>query len=244
VNSWTNLAYGKFSGRIEALTSIIIVRNAHVCPSVYYAISTLDPHESLLSASALPNLALFFVGVMSLGFHLSLKYATQMCDDLSMFWVCAAIIFEIYGLDKSRNARAAIGLSLTSTLGIISVIHYRINQLWLHNSTFVLLVTAIWPRVVYLIRHKLKGQEKRDAIRTFRIGGTSFLLGFVLWLIDGAVCGWLRDVRGGIGLPWAFFLELHGWWHILTAVGAGIVIRLTKRLTKEDGKAGEGEKRQ
>lgn len=27
-----------------------------------------------------------------------------------------------------------------------------------------------------------------------------------------------------MGMPWAFILELHGWWHILTGIGAYICI--------------------
>jgi len=208
VNSFTNLAY------------------------VYWAFKTLLPGESLLSTTAFPNLALFFVGVTSFGFHLTLKYGTQMCDDLSMFWVCAAIIYELYTVDQSTTVKFAFGSALTAVLGVISAIHCTLNKLWLHNWTFVLLVTAIWPRVLYLIRNRLEGQEKRYWIGKFRVGGLCFLSGFVVWLIDGAVCGWLRETRNRLGLPWAFGLELHGWWHILTALGAGYCIRVTKRLTK------------
>jgi dihydroceramidase len=202
-------------------------------PAVYFAFKTLSPGESLLSTTAFPNLALFFVGVTSFVFHLTLKYETQMCDDLSMFWVCAAIIYELYTFDRSPSVRATFGIVLTAVLGYISAVHYQLNQLWLHNWTFIALVTAIWPRVLYLIGRKLKGLERRNTHKTFRFGGISFLLGFVLWLIDGAACKWLRESRATIGFPWEFVLELHGWWHILTSIGAGNAIRVTKRLTQQ-----------
>lgn len=185
-----------------------------------------------MSTTAFPNLALFFVGVCSFAYHLTLKYSTQICDDLSMFWVCAAIVYELYTIDRSPHVRLAIGSTLTVVLGVISAVHYSIYQLWLHNATFILLVTAIWPRVLYLIHHRLQGQEKQYWIGRFRVGGLCFLAGFVVWLIDGAACGWLRQTRSYLGLPWAFALELHGWWHILTALGAGYCIRVTKQLTK------------
>jgi dihydroceramidase len=152
-----------------------------------------------------------------------------------MFWVCAAIIYELYTFDIPPTARMAFGFTLTTVLGVISAIHYSLNKLWLHNWTFILLVTAIWPRVLYLIRTRLKGETKREAVRNFRFGGICFLMGFVVWLIDGAACGWLRQTRANIGLPWGFLLELHGWWHILTSIGAGNAIWATKMLTR--GKA-------
>ncbi|KAK7902477.1 hypothetical protein LTR67_002122 [Exophiala xenobiotica] len=208
VNTFTNLAY------------------------IYWAIHELLPGESLLSTTAFPNLALFFVGVTSFAFHLTLKYATQLCDDLSMFWVCAAIIYELYTVDQPTSVKVAFGLTLTAVLGTISAIHCTLYQLWLHNWTFILLVTAIWPRVLYLISQKFQGSEKRYWLQKFRVGGVCFLAGFAVWLIDGAACGWLRDTRGYLGLPWGFVLELHGWWHILTALGAGYCVRVTKQLTR------------
>ncbi|EXJ93589.1 hypothetical protein A1O1_01981 [Capronia coronata CBS 617.96] len=208
VNSFTNLAY------------------------VYWAFKTLAPGESLISTTAFPNLALFVVGVASFAYHVTLKYGTQICDDLSMFWVCAAIIYELYTIDRSPTFSLVFGSTLTLVLGAISAAHYSMYQLWLHNMTFGLLVTAIWPRVLYLIYHRFQGEEKSYWIGRFRVGGFCFLAGFGVWLIDGAACGWLREMRSSLGLPWAFALELHGWWHILTALGAGYCIRVTKVLTK------------
>ncbi|EXJ91707.1 hypothetical protein A1O3_00257 [Capronia epimyces CBS 606.96] len=213
VNSFTNLAY------------------------VYWAFKTLSPGERLWSSTAFPNVALFFVGVTSFAYHLTLKYSTQICDDLSMFWVCAAIIYELYTIDQSPTARLLFGSTLTVVLSVISAAHYKMYQLWLHNTTFILLVTAIWPRVLFLIHRRFQGPEKQYWLGRFRVGGLCFLAGFVVWLIDGAACGWLRDARNSIGLPWAFALELHGWWHILTALGAGYCIRVTKQLTRGSGSA-------
>lgn len=182
--------------------------------------------------TAFPNLALFFVGVTSFAFHLTLQYGTQICDDLSMFWVCAALIYELYTVDQSSTVKLAFGSILTAVLGVISAYHYFLNQLWLHNSTFIILVTAIWPRVLYMIRTRLRGDQRKYWTGQFRVGGLCFMMGFVVWLIDGAVCGWLRDTRKFLGVPLGFVLELHGWWHILTALGAGYCIRVTKVLTK------------
>jgi len=207
VNSFTNLAY------------------------VYWAFRTLLPGENLLTEPS--NLALFFVGVTSFAFHLTLKYEAQVCDDLSMFWVCAALVYELYTLGWSRSAKIAFGSTLTAVLGVISAYHYALHQLWLHNSTFIALVTAIWPRVLYLIHTRMKGEEKRYWIGQFRFGGICFLTGFGVWVLDSAYCSALRDTRKTLGIPFAFLLELHGWWHILTALGAGYCIRVTKVLTKQ-----------
>jgi dihydroceramidase len=175
--------------------------------------------------------------VTSFAFHLTLKYETQVCDDLSMFWVCAALVYELYTLGWSRPSKLAFGFVLTAALGTISAYHYTLHQLWLHNTTFITLVTAIWPRVLYLIRTRFEGEQRRYWTGEFRVGGLCFLMGFVVWVLDSAYCGALRETRKELGVPLGFLLELHGWWHVLTAVGAGYCIRVMKELTKKQHSA-------
>ena len=47
-----------------------------------------------------------------------------------------------------------------------------------------------------------------------------FLGGFAIWGIDNVYCSNLRRYRRQIGMPWGFFLEGHGWWHLMTGIGA------------------------
>jgi len=65
-------------------------------------------------------------------------------------------------------------------------------------------------------------------------------------VVDGGFCAELRAVRQSVGLPWAFALELHGWWHVLTAVGAAAFVRLIVMVTapEEEGLAVSARKRQ
>jgi dihydroceramidase len=55
-------------------------------------------------------------------------------------------------------------------------------------------------------------------------------LAFLVWNIDLEMCQELRKVREALGLPWAWLLELHGWWHILTAAGAAVYMELIRDL--------------
>ncbi|KAL8835296.1 MAG: hypothetical protein Q9170_003382 [Blastenia crenularia] len=52
------------------------------------------------------------------------------------------------------------------------------------------------------------------------VGLTTFLSGFGLWQLDNIFCSRLRSWRRGMGLPWGILLEGHGWWHLLTGIGA------------------------
>lgn len=75
-----------------------------------------------------------------------------------------------------------------------------------------------------------KRQERRDAdiIRRMWIliafGLSIFLGGFGIWTLDNVYCSTLRGWRQEIGLPWGFVLEGHGWWHLMTGIGADCYI--------------------
>lgn len=47
------------------------------------------------------------------------------------------------------------------------------------------------------------------------------------------LCSKLLSLRRRVGLPFGIFLELHGWWHILTAIGAYTFMALVEYLTTE-----------
>ncbi|KAJ5280972.1 hypothetical protein N7478_006344 [Penicillium angulare] len=55
-------------------------------------------------------------------------------------------------------------------------------------------------------------------------GLTMFLGGFAIWNLDNVYCSNIRRWRRQVGLPWGIFLEGHGWWHIMTGIGAYLYI--------------------
>ncbi|KAF3388677.1 Alkaline ceramidase 3 [Penicillium rolfsii] len=55
-------------------------------------------------------------------------------------------------------------------------------------------------------------------------GLSMFLGGFLIWNLDNQFCSQIRVWRRKVGLPWGIFLEGHGWWHIMTGLGAYLYI--------------------
>ncbi|KAL2012909.1 hypothetical protein VTN00DRAFT_434 [Thermoascus crustaceus] len=55
-------------------------------------------------------------------------------------------------------------------------------------------------------------------------GLSMFLGGFFIWTLDNKFCTKLRGWRKQIGLPWGLLLEGHGWWHLMTGIGAYLYI--------------------
>jgi len=58
----------------------------------------------------------------------------------------------------------------------------------------------------------------------------TFVSGYAIWNLDFAFCAELRAFRDAVGMPLGFVTELHGWWHILTAVGVYCYIDLVEEL--------------
>lgn len=155
-------------------------------------------------------------------------------DDLSMFALATALIQHLYGFDKSPEVRRTITMVLVATVTAISAIYIRSGNLKFHTNTFAGLLTLIWPRTLYLIYYRPRtDQQKARLIKRFAGAVVSLLTAFAIWNIDLHKCLELRGIRHEIGLPWAWLLEGHGWWHILTAVGANEYIRLIRELTEE-----------
>ena len=59
------------------------------------------------------------------------------------------------------------------------------------------------------------------------------LLGYLLWNIDIKYCAELRQLKNRVGLPLAWLLEFHGWWHVLTAIGASQFMQVAREMRGE-----------
>lgn len=210
------------------------------------------------------NISLVLVGILSFVFHATLKHEAQIADELAMYAITGSLNYVVYTYDPKPNSDSlASGLSFTSTLsrnllgsaltlssGYVLyanyITHYK-TTLDIHTALFVILLTTFWPRTLYLINHapssrvstgQLTAQAKathQRRLRTFRFAALSFITGFGIWLCDGIFCHQLRAIRVKIGLPWAWALEGHGIWHLLTALGAGMFVKLVAELRLEAG---------
>ncbi len=223
---------------------------------IYFAFKTLPRTYHLLHVTSWPatNISLVLVGILSFAFHATLKHEAQIFDELAMYAITGSLNYAVYTHDPSPNSSTlASKLSFTSTLSrtLLSsalflssgyvlyanyITHYSTN-LDIHTALFVILLSTFWPRTLDLINQATssKGSAQAKAthqrhLQTFRIAALSFIAGFGIWLCDGIYCHQLRAIRAKIGLPWAWALEGHGIWHLLTALGAGMFVKLVAEL--------------
>ncbi|EQK99827.1 arylsulfatase [Ophiocordyceps sinensis CO18] len=110
--------------------------------------------------------------------------------------------------------------------------HIIMDEFLLHASTFALAVYLIVSRVLRLISQHVPDALARKRLRRITFFGFSnFIFGYLVWLMDGWACRILTKTRHSVGLPWAFLLELHGWWHIFTAIGGYTAVAVVDMIT-------------
>ncbi|KAJ5883004.1 alkaline ceramidase family protein [Penicillium subrubescens] len=215
VNTLTNLAYVLYA---------------------IYGLRQLRRKSNVDFFRALPYWGLMAVGICSGIFHTSLHYHTQMMDDLSMLFTTTPVLHRVLTVNSDRRNSSLTAIILASALAIVVAYHMATDELLLHSVTFVASIFIIGVRTIQLINTRVPGNSvtRTQIWGMVRFGAVIFHLGYAVWILDGWVCGFLRSSRRAIGLPWAFLLELHGWWHIFTGIGAYIFIAVIDYLVSDD----------
>lgn len=149
-----------------------------------------------------------------------------------MLLTTTPVLHRVMTVNTSRRTSTLLAILLTASLLGLVTLHVLTDELILHSITFVVSVTIIGLRTMQLIttrtpkdslaRRQIWGMVRFGAGKTTLISFPIYLnlliakaifeFGFLVWLVDGWICGWLRSSRAAVGLPWAFLFELHGWY--------------------------------
>ncbi|UPK97523.1 hypothetical protein LCI18_008458 [Fusarium solani-melongenae] len=175
------------------------------------------------------------VGMCSSGYHMTLKYHTQMSDELCMHLLTTPLVYRLLTFKASPQRTMLIGTVLSSLFTLVMVTHILLDEFILHAVTFasgVLIVASQSPKIVSQHVHD---PHIRQSLRNISLFGSGcFAFGYSLWLIDEWACRYLAEARNAVGLPLGFLLELHGWWHILTAIGSYSAVVVVDLVTSEE----------
>lgn len=99
------------------------------------------------------------------------------------------------------------GLIVTATA--ITVIYMHIKDPTFHQVAYALLTALVLLRSMYLLHTRVDNFEARKNMWwTIITGVTTFLTGFLLWVIDNECCNLLRSLRRQVGIPFAFLLGM------------------------------------
>ncbi|KAL2840778.1 ceramidase [Aspergillus pseudoustus] len=180
----------------------------------------------------IPYLGLIGVGVCSGGYHMTLKYHTQMSDELSMHLLTTPLLYRILTFQTSAEYTRLVGGILGAIFTLVMVVHMVMDEFLLHAVSFGLAVLLITTRTMKTIPLQIPDSRIRAKIRgVSRFGLFCFIFGYTVWLIDTWFCPQLIEVRRFIGAPLAFFFELHGWWHVFTGIGGYVAVVIVDMIT-------------
>ncbi|KAF7716557.1 Uncharacterized protein PECH_004358 [Penicillium ucsense] len=196
--------------------------------------------KNAASYRSLLYFGLIGVGVCSAGYHMTLKYHTQMSDELSMHLLTTPLLYRILTFQASSKKTRIVGIVLSVLFVTVMFFHMVLNEFLLHAVTFGTAVLTIAVRTSKITAQQVTDPYMKKKLRNISYFGIfCFAFGFFVWLIDGLACGLLKDTRHAIGLPLAFLTELHGWWHILTAIGGYVAVALVDLVTANELNKGD-----
>ncbi|QPC69515.1 hypothetical protein HYE68_000267 [Fusarium pseudograminearum] len=185
---------------------------------IVYGIYGLASCDKFPTASRLiPYCGLMGVGICSGGYHMTLKYHTQMFDELSMHLLTTPLLYRLLSYDASPQRTKVVGLVLSMLFTTVMITHVVLDEFLLHAISFGLRVLIIARRSLQIISQRTLELDTRRDLRNISIAGISFFI-----------------FGHTVGLPFAFLFELHGWWHFFTAIGGYIAVIVVDSITSNE----------
>ncbi|KAH7311637.1 ceramidase [Stachybotrys elegans] len=205
---------------------------------VYFAVRQMaarNPRGQLALRPDTMSVSLLVLGVCSFLFHATLRQSMQFADELAMLGLAWAMLLGIISIGPASAYDAALKAGLALFFPAFSAFYVWSGQIIYHATAFMIILILITLRGYYLLYGPL-AQLPEAKSKEWRARGTTALavlvFGYALWHVDLECCAELRALRKSVGLPWAWLLEMHGWWHVLTAVSADMFMRNVKDVQK------------
>ncbi|KAI9148370.1 benzoate 4-monooxygenase cytochrome p450 [Paramyrothecium foliicola] len=182
------------------------------------------------------SISLFVLGIGSFLFHATLRQTMEFADELSMLGLTWSMLQSILTARQGPQAARLISIGLAVVFLAFSAFYINSAQIIYQVIAFgsgIGLVTLRSQYLYHWAQPRFPKAKSRDwNMRTWKSIAIC-LFGYLLWNIDLEYCAELRALRECVGLPWAWTLELHGWWHILTAVGASMFMDVAREVRDE-----------
>ncbi|KAH8673796.1 ceramidase [Xylariales sp. PMI_506] len=190
----------------------------------------LSPKLDSMSAS------LLVLGIASFLFHASLRQTLQFADELSMIGLCWSFLQGTLTVRQPQTRAQLITAVMSIVLCLLSAFYVWTANILFHVIAFTSMLVLVAIRSQYLFHRAsppFSDSKRHDWSRRTWASIFICLFGYLLWNIDLEFCTQMRELRSQIGLPWAWLLEFHGWWHVLTAVGASHFMDVVREMRDE-----------
>lgn len=157
---------------------------------------------------------LCLIGIGSFLFHATLRKEAQLLDELPMMLMAGQAIWCM-GVNGHNDTSLNI-LNAVLIYGFIAA-GALVYLLW-HNYWVFHLIFAGITALVIMGSFQLCTKYSH-IVYPMKVSFWLNLFALALWNIDVHLCQQLRSARLMVGQPLDAFLQLHAWWHLLTALG-------------------------
>ncbi|PHH84808.1 hypothetical protein CDD83_1344 [Cordyceps sp. RAO-2017] len=169
------------------------------------------------------SISLLCLGIGSFLFHASLRATFEFADEFSMLGLTWSMLQSTLTVRQPHWKAHSISVCLAICFTSFSALYLQSPDIIYQVIAFATGLFVVILRSQYLF-HWLqpaypKAKSRDWNVRTWKAIALC-LVGYALWNIDLQYCAELRQIRHRVGLPCAWLFELHGWWHVLTAIGA------------------------
>lgn len=154
------------------------------------------------------------IGIGSFLFHATLRKEAQLLDELPMMLMAGQAIWCM-GMNghNSTFAKIASAAFIYGLIAVGALIYLAWNSYWIFHTIFAGITALI------IVGSTRLCMQHGHVVRPMKASFWLNLLAFALWNVDVHLCQQLRNIRLVFGRPMDAFLQLHAWWHLLTALG-------------------------
>ncbi|KIV99578.1 uncharacterized protein PV09_08755 [Verruconis gallopava] len=165
--------------------------------------------------------ALVGVGLFSALYHASLKYHTQMGDEMSMHLATGTVFIQVFTFRKPAHEQRRNIVLIVVGLTAFVVYHCVTDEFVMHVVVFFGTSVTVSLKTSRIIKETIRDRAVRKRLHRLTTFATcNALIAWLIWNVDVHFCATLTRWKHALGMPWGILLELHGYWHLLTAISA------------------------
>jgi len=166
----------------------------------------------------LAYLSAFVIAFGSFCGHGTLLFELQLLDELPMiYWAAMCAYITLEDGQKRKHGVWLPALIFVYCAGVSLACIFTPDAVF-HEQAFGVLVAIMVIRSMPWMFNGKTAESKRTRRVLYAVTLVSLATAFFLWNMDNIHCETLTQTRAGVGSMLAPLLDLHAWWHLLTAV--------------------------
>lgn len=158
-----------------------------------------------------------------------------------MHLAIGTVLHQLYTFQEPPHVQRRNTAIILGVLVPFVIYHCVTDEFVLHIALFFSMSWIVGFRTRKIIATRIKEKEHRDKIRSLVTFATWMAMSaYGIWNIDVNFCPTLTRWKRSMGMPWGVLLELHGYWHLMTAISSYTFMAIIEFLLTPDGVESQG----